>query len=164
MFVTCCFHFCTHLEVELGANETTVSNTSRDVGEQLHLNCSVAKVPSLPWLHWLKLTPNQSLTFIQNNNVITEKIGTFKELRNSSHGNVEYTVNEVTKEDEGHYVCVATSKDHVQTLKSVVVRVAGKNFSRSALIFCLGVCIWKMEAGRSKRKQILKNARLFLVN
>ena len=130
MFVTYCFNFCTHIEVELGENETTVSNTSKDVGEQLHLNCSVANVPSLPWLHWLKLADSQSQAFIQNDYVIADDIGTFKELSNSSHGNVEYTVNEVTKEDEGHYVCVATLEDYIQTLKSVVVHVVGKNFSR----------------------------------
>lgn len=124
--------FCTTIDVELAENETVVSNASRD-GQQLVLNCSVAKANPLPWLHQLRLTDSQSESLVQNNYVIKDnllsKIGNYKVLSKSSHGNVEYNIGVVTKKNEGHYVCVATLLDQQQTLKSVLVLTAGKNFS-----------------------------------
>ena len=132
MFVV--LKFCMTIDVELAENETVVSNTSRNVGQQLVLNCSVAKANPLPWLHWLRLSDSQSKSLVQNNYVIKDsllnKIGNYKVLSNSSHGNVEYNIDVVTKKNEGHYVCVATLLDQQQTLKSVLVLVAGKNFSQ----------------------------------
>ncbi len=117
-------HSRTHsAELEKDANDTSGNDVSKEKGEELWLNCSVAPTTPLPWLYWVKLPNGEpSRDQIQTNASVTlgnifADNATHTLLGNSSDGRVEYHVAMTTEEDSGYYVCVARLLDLQQTLK-----------------------------------------------